>query len=556
MTLVLSACTETTTSSSNTANIKEVKNAPQLSTTTPSTKLVEDKRLYERDDNASLKTLYVTILPSSKEANSPLNWYGLNRLPSREDESKLGVIVQEGLSDGVGPKQGYFGYGTDQANATITIRGRTAWTLPQKSYRIKLNDEAGLWMDQSTLNLNKHMLDLTRIRNKLSFDLFETIPNMTSLRTQFVHMYVKDLSEGNSKAAFEDYGLYTHVEQPNKRFMKTHMLDPNGYLYKVTFFEYRRYPELIKSHDDPTYDKDAFQTILEIKGREEHDKLIRMLDDVNNMRLSIKDVMEKHFDLDNFLTWTASNILMDNMDTDANNFYLYSPLNSDKWYILPWDYDGGWELQRRKSSIRSFQNGISNYWDSVLHNRYFRNPEHVEQLKAKVKELSASINEEKISELIKQYEKTVEPFLYRDPDIRFLPNLNTQFQNELQVLRETPKRGMERFLADLENPKPFYQHDVVQEKGKTILSWGLSYDIQGDDIVYDVILARDPQLQNLVKTETNVKMNKLEVEGLKSGIYYWRVVARDSHGNEQGSFNYYLDVEDEVHSSIRELEVQ
>ncbi|MFR3321636.1 MAG: hypothetical protein ACLTSZ_11500 [Lachnospiraceae bacterium] len=34
---------------------------------------------------------------------------------------------------------------------------------------------------------------------------------MISLRTQFVHLYVKDLTE-DTGAAFEDYGLYTQVE--------------------------------------------------------------------------------------------------------------------------------------------------------------------------------------------------------------------------------------------------------------------------------------------------------------------------------------------------------
>ncbi len=35
------------------------------------------------------------------------------------------------------------------------------------------------------------------------------------LRTQFVHLYVKDLTDGNC-AEFQDYGLYTQVEQLNK----------------------------------------------------------------------------------------------------------------------------------------------------------------------------------------------------------------------------------------------------------------------------------------------------------------------------------------------------
>ena len=38
---------------------------------------------------------------------------------------------------------------------------------------------------------------------------------MMGLRTQFVHLYVKDLTDSDT-GAFVDYGLYTQVEQLNK----------------------------------------------------------------------------------------------------------------------------------------------------------------------------------------------------------------------------------------------------------------------------------------------------------------------------------------------------
>ena len=79
-----------------------------------------------------------------------------------------------------------------------------------------------------------------RFRNKMAYDLIEGIPQMTGLRTQFVHLYVRDLTTG-SGAAFEDYGLYTQVEQLNKTALKTHGLDRNGQLYKVNSFEFQRY---------------------------------------------------------------------------------------------------------------------------------------------------------------------------------------------------------------------------------------------------------------------------------------------------------------------------
>lgn len=59
------------------------------------------------------------------------------------------------------------------------------------------------------------MFEGLRFRNKLAYDLMKDIPQMISARTQFVHLYVKDETEGGS-GVFEDYGLFTQVEQMNK----------------------------------------------------------------------------------------------------------------------------------------------------------------------------------------------------------------------------------------------------------------------------------------------------------------------------------------------------
>ena len=348
----LAACSNEQTQESNSG----AQTSPGAAPIAANDKLVEDKRLYQQDNDTSVDTIYLTILPDKSGKDNPLTWYAMNRIKSRMDEGDLKVIVQEGAPDGSGPKSGMFGYGSTGSNGKISLRGNTARYAAQRSYKIRLEDQAGLWHDQKTLNLNKHIYDNARIRNKLSFDIFETIPNFTSLRTQFVHLYIKDLSEGNNaRKVFEDNGLFTHVEQPNEKFLKSHWLDPNGQLYKAEFFEFFRYPDELKSMSDPTYNKAAFETHLEINGYEDHDKLLAMLDDVNNIAMPIDDVIAKHFDLDNYLTFLAANILMDNMDTSAHNFFLYSPLNSNKWFFLPWDYDGGWELQREFGKYRPYQ---------------------------------------------------------------------------------------------------------------------------------------------------------------------------------------------------------
>lgn len=550
---LLSACSD----NSNANVLADANDAGSEATSVVQTNgLSEDKKLYERDKDTSVVTMYITVLQKDPDKKKPLTWYELNRIRERMDEGDLKVIVQEGAADGSGPKSGMFGYGTADANGTISLRGNSSRYSSQRSYKIKLNDQAGLWHDQRTLNLNKHSFDPSRIRNKLSFDIFETLPNMTSLRTQFVHLYVRDLSEGGkTDKPFEDYGLYTHIEQPNETFLKNHWLDPYGQLYKAVMFEFFRYPDDIKSQSDPNYDKALFETRLEINGREEHEKLIAMLDDVNNMAIPIDEVFEKHFDLDNYLTWLAANILMDNMDTSSQNFLLYSPLNSSKWYFLPWDYDGGWERPRDATDINSYQTGISNYWGSRLHNRFFRSQEHVRMLKDKIDELYATINNDSIRKMLEPLRGVAEPFINRMPDINFMPIEVDALNKEFEQIAGVPLRSLERFKEDVEKPKPFYLGDVTSKSGKQTFVWDPAFDLQGDDVHYDFSVSKDPAFSQIVVNRQNLESTTVEL-ALSPGKYFWKVIARDKQGNQQTAFDIYYDIEGNPNYGVREAKVE
>ena len=229
------------------------------------------------------------------------------------------AILQVG--DENGPLQGEVGYGEIVPNATVKIRGQSSTERVQKNYKIELKEGKGEWRGQRTINLNKHGGEGLRYRNKLAYDLMKDIPQMMAARTQFVHLYVKDETAGGS-GVFEDYGLYTQVEQMNKTYLKTHGLDNNGHMYKIEFFEFMRYEDAIKLATDPTYDVDRFEDYLEIKGDDDHSKLIAMLEDVNDYSIPIEETVEKWFDTENIFYWMGFHILMGNEDTQSRNYYL------------------------------------------------------------------------------------------------------------------------------------------------------------------------------------------------------------------------------------------
>lgn len=265
--------------------------------------------------------------------------------------------------------------------------------MPQKSYKLSLNDSAGLWRGQSNIALNKSAFDATRVRNKLYFDLAKNMEHVPSLRTQFVRLFIKDETAGATQ--FEDYGLYTQAEVPTKKYLANHGLDRSGFLYKAISFNWEP-NELIRNFDDPELDVEAMDTVISCRGREDNSRLLEAMDAVNDMSRDINEVMDTYFDRDNYMEWLAFNLLMGNRDTTMQNYYLYSPLNGSKFYFIPWDGDAS--LMRYESSIEDGQPvadwewGISNYWGIILHQRFLKNDKNREDMKAVVEVLMRDDN--------------------------------------------------------------------------------------------------------------------------------------------------------------------
>ena len=247
--------------------------------------IYDNTALYENRDPASVVTMYLTVSEGNASDNTDHTWTQVNSY-SAYHYAELGIeryavngLLQVG--DENGPVEGQLGYGQVVPNATVTIRGQTSTRYAQKNYRITIRDNKGIWDDQKVINLNKHEQDQSRFANKLCYDLMSELPGMIAMRTRFVHLYVKDMTEGGS-GEFKDYGLYTQVEQLNKRALRSHGLDKNGQLYKINFFEFYRYEDVIMVKNDADYDVDAFEDLIEIKGNDDHSKLIAMLDELND----------------------------------------------------------------------------------------------------------------------------------------------------------------------------------------------------------------------------------------------------------------------------------
>lgn len=503
--------------------------------------------LYANDDETSVVTMYLTVSKGNSAEGTNHTWEEINTY-SAYDYEKMGVARYQSaallqVGDESGPKSGEVGYGEDVPNATVQIRGQTSSRNAQKNYKIELKKNKGTWLGQRTINLNKHQTEGMRFRNKLSYDLLKGIPQLMSLRTQFVHLYVRDLSKGDN-AEFQDYGLYTQVEQLNKTGMKNHGMDSNGQLYKINSFEFYRYEDVIKKEDDPTYDQKAFEKMLEIKGDSDHTKLINMLTALNDNSQPIDSILKKYFDRENLTYWMAYQILTGNVDTQSRNTYLYSPQNSNTWYLIPWDNDSSfmrteYAIQNR-SDQGSWECGVSNYWGNVLFQRCLQSDDFREELDAAVLDVKSYLSEERISGMIQAYRTVTQAYLKKMPDQMYAPLTDAEYETIASAIPSEVEQNYKLYKESLKKPMPFYI-GVPTIDGNTLkFNWDASYDFNAEDITYTVELAKDYQFKEIVYRQENLSIPEAQTTVPADGQYFLRVRATNASGKMQDAFDYYV----------------
>lgn len=432
-------------------------------------------------------------------------------------------------------------------NATLRLRGHSSRLAAQKSYRIKLANDAAAWRNEKTLQFNKHPYDLTRIRNKLAFDLFRDIPHMPSLRTQFVRIGITNKNANGISYATGDFGLFTHVEKMGKEYLSKRGLPTDGNIYKAEDFDFRLSTNLALDSNGKPLSKTEFEKVLSLEAdNSNHEKLIAMINAVNDASTDFDTVFTQYFDRNNYLTWLATNILMGNRDTINQNFALYQPKANDKFYFLPWDYDGAFGFEDQPSQraagplYAAHQQTVANWWGVPLHQRFLSNPQHRAELVAMVNELAQRyLTEAKIKAKIDAYRPLVEPWITTSPDLNHLPlvsnTASSEWDAECTRIAKVIQTNLTNFTRTLENPMPFWQ-SAASQGNQIRFSWGQSVDLQGDPVRYTAMLSATPDFSN-VRMQSDLTENQWLVPMLPDGNWYLKVLATDSKGNTQAAFD-------------------
>lgn len=505
---------------------------------TASGTLKENKEIYKADNQ--IYDAYITVFPTKDEEGMVADFSSFSLITdeNRDYNPILDCNVQI-VKEGETPDSK-----TDLncKNATIRVRGASSRVADQKSYKVKLENNAEPFFGQTNLNINKHTQDETKIAAKLQTDLLADISNIFSYRTYFMRVWIRDTSLPEAVQGFQYQGLYTEVEQPNEDYLKERGLNGNAVMYKANYFAFSPSDKL-RNVDDPMYRKEEFETVLKIQSGNSHEKLLEMLTAVNDPSLDFEEVFHTYFDEDNYLTWLAFNLLMGNEDITSHNYIIFSPAHSNKWYFLPWDFDGALNFEQYKDTWnhRLSLKSVQGLYASILHRKYLRLDGSTEKLRRKMEELLEKyITREKVTGLVSYYKGILRKTLLTPPDIGQMQISPEELDDRLDNLYDGILKCYEIYNENILYPAPmFVALPEKLEDGSVRFAWDPSYSYQGLPITYKIEVY-DAVMDQTLFCQENIKETSLILkDGLEPGTYFVRISAIDSKGHIQINLEHF-----------------
>ena len=137
------------------------------------------------------------------------------------------------------------------------------------------------------------------------------------------------------------------------------------------------------------------------------------------------------------------------------------------------------------------------------------------------------------------YRPVVKPYVYRMPDIMYAQLTESEYEIVADSLADQVEENYQAYLESLEKPMPFYIGEPQNVDGKLLINWETAYDFDNESISYDVRVATDYLYQNVVYSETNLRIPQIQIDMPPAGQYFVEVIARNESGKTQTAFDYY-----------------
>ena len=237
------------------------------------------------------------------------------------------------------------------------------------------------------------------------------------------------------------------------------------------------------------------------------------------------------------------------------------PLNSQKWFFIPWDGDNclHWQedtVEGIAGNYGSWEHGVANYWGVLLHQRFLKNEANRAELAAKVDELHESINRETVNALARQYDAVVRPYALAMPDIYYLGNTPEERDAIVAGLGDQVELAYQQFYDSLHELMPFFMYAPVTEGETVRFWWEDAYDFDNQPITYRLRVAATPDFAAPVVDVSGLTTTQYLVPAadLPAGTWYFEVTAVTQDGRTAPSMNK-IQVNDVYYPGVDRVEV-
>lgn len=316
----------------------------------------------------------------------------------------------------------------------VKYKGNSSYNNPSKKKPFRIDFEEytdGQLLDgMDKLVLNNAFKDPTFLREKLMLD-FLNEHQIAAPRATFARLYINN----------HYWGLYTVVEDVNKKFLKTHFDNKGGNLFKGD-------PRgtLVWKGPDPA----LYQTDYELKTNEEENDwsdLLKCLDKLNNTPpAQLADSLARYMNLDSWFSYWAAHNLFVNLDSyvgSGHNYFLYHNTDTDQFEWITWDVNeafGNFAMGLSLANIKTLPPGYipQPMNQRPIMNRLWNHPDLKQQYIDRYCELLPDFNNQKLDPRIDALANLIRPHVYADT-LKFYSN--NQFEQNLNQDINQPQPG-------------------------------------------------------------------------------------------------------------------
>jgi spore coat protein H len=207
----------------------------------------------------------------------------------------------------------------------LSYRGSHIRKFLKKSYQISFY-KPKTFKGVKHVHFNAEYKDPSLIRNKLSFDFFSDIGNL-SPRSQHVFLILNGRTEG----------VYLEIESVDENFLKRRSL-PNGAIFYAVDGDANF--SLMSDLDKET--KKSLELGYEKKwGLDADDYYLQeLIFKINTIsRADFEKEIINYINVEKYLRWVAGIIFTANYDGFVHNYALYRNGETGLFEVIPWDYD-------------------------------------------------------------------------------------------------------------------------------------------------------------------------------------------------------------------------